>query len=315
MITVLVSAAFDSEHLGLLRDEVPDVTFVQVSPDGKVPRQGMDGSVLFWCDDTNKALVQTLRDVPDIKWIHSCTAGVDQLWHPMIEQRRVTVTRSALTSHIPVSEWVMACILAKAKQLPELKRAQEIHQWASPRPAELYGSTLGIVGAGVIGTEVARRAAAFGMRTLGSRRSDEPSPYFDETLDPSRLPSLLEESDFVVVSTALTEATRGLMGRNEFQRMKPTSILVNVARGAVIDEGALVAAIISGEIAGACLDVFAEEPLPPGNPLWRLPQVLISPHTAWKSPNTRIRGVFEFAANLQLFLQGKPLQNLVGSGG
>jgi phosphoglycerate dehydrogenase-like enzyme len=208
-----------------------------------------------------------------------------------------------------MAEFVVAYILLMAKRLPDLLRAQMRHQWSPPEPDELGGRTVGIVGAGAVGTEVARRCAALGMRVIGTKRTPQPLPDFEQVLPPSGLPELLRASDYVVLTSPLTTETRGMIGEAELRAMKPTAYLLNVARGALIDEHVLTRALREHWIAGACLDAFVQEPLSPDSPLWDLENLVITPHTSYRSPNGTERGIASFVANLRRYLAGEPLED------
>jgi phosphoglycerate dehydrogenase-like enzyme len=172
---------------------------------------------------------------------------------------------------------------------------------------ELRGETLLIVGVGEIGREVARLASAFGMRVLGIKRCPEATPFVDEVYAPDRLDELAAEADGIVITLPLTDETEGLVSRRTIEALKPNAILVNVGRGPVVDEEALVDALRSGGILGAALDVFATEPLPADSPLWELENVIVSPHTAALSIHENARIVELFCENLRRFLAGEEL--------
>jgi phosphoglycerate dehydrogenase-like enzyme len=176
----------------------------------------------------------------------------------------------------------------------------------------LEGRTIGLVGVGAIGSAVATRARAFGMRTIGLGRSDPRGravPGIDRLVSRAELPVLLAAADWVVVAAADTPETRGMIGATELAAMQPSAVLVNVARGSLVDEAALVSALRDGRIAGAALDVFATEPLPAESPLWDLPNVLVTPHVATNVPEYLARAVSAFAANVRRFLDGMPLEH------
>lgn len=314
MPTVLIAAVYSDELFLRLQDEFPGERLLRLPVGGEVPPEADDASVLLWCSDTNESLLRTLATAPHLEWIHSCTAGLDQLWDPVINKRGITVTRSPVTSHIPVAEWAMASLMTLAKELPSLRDHQRQRIWSSPDPDELFGATIGIIGTGFIGREIAKRARAFGMETVGLRRNPEPVEEFDRVLGRSDLKELLAVSDYVVVACPLNTETRGMIGWNELLQMKPTSHLINVARGEIVVEEALVQALERNVIAGASLDVFAEEPLPVHSQLWSLPNVIVTPHAAWRSPGVRLRGINEFSDNLRRYLSGEPLHNVVDAG-
>ena len=229
----------------------------------------------------------------------------------------MAVTTSSGVHAVPLAEFAVLGLLAIAKDLPGLAAAQRAHSWpAVKRPLrELHGQTLVLVGLGDIGREVARLGKALGMRTVGVRRhAGDPPPSTDEVHAADRLPELAGRADAMVVSLPLTDQTAGLLDRATIERLPPSCIFVNVGRGGVVDEAALVDALRERRIAGAVLDVFASEPLPPDSPLWTLPNVLVSPHAAALSEHENQRIVELFVANLRRFLAGEPLENRVEPG-
>jgi phosphoglycerate dehydrogenase-like enzyme len=308
-LTVLVTEMFTADHLSGMMEHFPQVRFVQLRQDGTVPPAASDAEILFRCFMSKDELRRVLDGAPRLRWIHTCTAGFDQLLIPEIQDKQLLVTRSASAYNVPMSEFVMAYILAMAKRIPALVRSQMRHEWRPPKPDELTGRTVGIIGAGAIGTQVAQRCAALGMRVIGTKRTPEPLPCFEVVMPPSGLPVLLAESDYVVLASPLTPETRGMMAEAELRAMKPTAYLLNIARGALIDDEALIRALKEGWIAGACLDAFREEPLPPDSPLWDLENALITPHTSYYSPHGTERGIAAFEANLRRYLDGEPLSD------
>lgn len=310
-LLVLATSMYSDEMLASLRQRLPGVDFMSLSLEGDVPDGGDRARVLLRCFMSKPALQRALAAAPSVEWIHTCTAGFDQLLIPEIEERDLRVTRSAATTHIPISEWVLACMLHLGKQLPLLAEAQAERRWAEPDPIEFYECTVGIIGAGAIGTEVARRCKGFGMRVIATKRTPVEDINYDLILPSEGLHDLLEQSDFIVVTCPLTTETRGLIGYQEMQMMKPTAYLVNIARGAIVVEDDLRRALEEGLIAGAALDVFTEEPLPPESPLWNTPRLMITPHSSFRSPNSSQRGLDEFVANMKRYLAGEPLMNLL----
>jgi phosphoglycerate dehydrogenase-like enzyme len=212
----------------------------------------------------------------------------------------------------PLAEFSMLGLLAFAKGLPRLLADKRDHRWDHYPVSELRGATILVLGLGQIGIEVARLASASGMKVLAiNRRGTSDSPHVSELRTPDALMALLPRADAVVITLPLTEATGGLLDARAIARMKQGAILVNVGRGGVLDEQALVSALRAGKLAGAALDVFATEPLPADSPLWDLPNVLISPHTAALSLRENERIVRLFADNIERYLAGQPLRNRV----
>ena len=276
--------------------------------------------------DSADALAELLAGAhPALRWVHATSAGAGELVRRAGLDRdaldRVVITTSSGVHAVPLAEFAVLGLLAIAKDLPGLAAAQRARSWPTVRQPlrELRGQTLVLVGLGEIGREVARLGKALGMRTVGVRRRARPTgapppPFTDEVHRADRLPELAGRADALVVSLPLTGETAGLLDRATIERLPPSCIFVNVGRGGVVDEAALVDALRERRIAGAVLDVFATEPLPPGSPLWTLPNALVSPHAAALSEHENERIVEQFVANLRRFLDGEPLANAVQPG-
>ncbi|MCS7178967.1 MAG: D-2-hydroxyacid dehydrogenase [Anaerolineae bacterium] len=291
---------------------VPDSHIIPVGPDGEVTEDLEGAEILFlsW-RMSPEAIRRLIAYAPHLRWVHAVSAGVDHLLFPELQDSDIILTNARGVFSVPIAEMVMAYILAVAKRLPEFWDSQREHRWEKLSLRELHGLTVGIIGLGDIGTEVARRCRVFGMHVLGLRRHPGPGDLADEVLPPARLPDLLARADFVVIAVPLTPETRGLIGRAELAAMKPDAWLINISRGAVVDEEALIEALQARCIGGACLDVFVEEPLPPQSPLWEMPNVLITPHNSWSSPHIEARQMTLFLENLRRYVAGEPLQNVV----
>ena len=313
MTTVLVSRWYSQKLVTELEGRLPGVSFVYMSESGDVPSSAADARVLLRCAMDKPAFRNALSQASALEWVHTCTAGFDQLLIPELIERRLAVTRGAHTHDITIAEWVMASLLTISKQFDIAAQAQAQRRWLAPtewaQPVELFGATMGIIGAGAIGTEVARRARGFGMSVIATKRSPEDLDEYDEVLPPSKLHSVLERSDFVVIACPLTPETRGMIGATEFGLMKRSAYLNNIARGAVIQEAALIEALETGQIAGAVLDVFEQEPLPPTSPLWTTRNLLVTPHASNRSAAAIARGLDEFVENMRRFLAKEPLMN------
>lgn len=311
MLTVLVSHIYaeDPSLIGALRSRFPEVNFVGVGRESPFPSAVNEARVLLYGGLTKPVLSALLNQAPKIEWIHTGTAGFDWLMVPEVEARSIPISRTLHAMDTPIAEFVMATMLAHVKNLASLLDAQQRRAWEPPMHGELFGKTLGIVGAGSIGTRIAGYARAFGMHVLGTKRSPEPQPGFDSVYPPTALHKLLEESDVLVLACPLTPETRHMMGHAQFQQMKRDSYLINIARGALIVEADLIRALNEGLIAGACLDVFELEPLPAENPLWNIPNLFISPHCSYRSPQVRARVIDEFSENLNRYLRGEAVRN------
>ena len=208
-----------------------------------------------------------------------------------------------------MGEVVLEMMLMFVKDAPACLRMKQAREWRRYRPKLLRGQTVGILGLGVVGREIARLCKAFGMKVIGVRRSggpESPFPDVDRVYPRERLPELLAESDFVVLALPLTKETKGMIGEKELRGMKPSAYLINVARGAIVDEGALIRALEEKWIAGAGLDVFIQEPLPPESKFYELPNVIFSPHISGDMPDYESRATEVFCENLRRYLAGEP---------
>lgn len=268
---------------------------------------------------------------PRLRWIQLHFAGVDHaLKQPIVQAEDVEVTTASGVHAVHMAEFCLAMMLAFTYKLPLLLQLQAKAEWpknAGERfnPRELRGQTLGIVGYGSIGRELARQADALGMTVLATKRdvmhpaeedqyvepgTGDPSGDIPARLYPPQgLVSMAPECDFLVVTTPLTDATRHMINEDVLHAMKRTAVLINVARGALVDEDALISALAAGTIAGAALDVFEEEPLPPTSPLWNLDNVILSPHISGNSVHYHEKAAALFAENLERYLNKQPLLN------
>jgi len=255
-----------------------------------------------------------LARAPRLKWIQVMSAGVDRFLDIDMIDSPVTLANVSGIHAIPISEFVIGLMLMFVKQAPLCFQLKYEKKWERFTPEALNSKTVGIVGLGSIGREVARLAKAFGMRVIATRRSARPggrARNVDIMLPPGQLSRLLAESDFVVLAVPFTPETSNLVGRKDLRRMKPTAYLINIARGGIVDESALVRALDEGWIAGAGLDVFATEPLSPESRLWEFPNVIFSPHIAGGIGDYAMRATEIFAENLKRYLAGKRLLNVV----
>ncbi len=331
-ILVLTTATFDPAQLDRIRAVAPDARLTHAA--------ARDAEALpaeLWADLDVLYTVDTLPEperVPRLRWVQLHFAGVeDVVTQPLA--RRVPVTNASGVHSTAIAEWTLAAILARSRRLPLAFGLQQNSIWPKDRwglfvPDELRGATIGIVGYGAIGREIGRLCSAFGMNVIGLRRGSggpgganadrprwiapdlrdlSPAPAHIESID--ALPDVLPLCDVVVLALPLTSATERLFNGATLTRMKPGSLLLNIGRGGVIDEPALVAGLAAGRPGAAALDVFAEEPLPANSPLWSAPNVIITPHVSGFSPRYDERAMTLFADNLARFQHGEPLFNLV----
>lgn len=268
--------------------------------------------------ETPAALAAVVRRCRRLRWVQGTAAGAGELLRraelTAAELRRVMVTKARGVHATQLAEWALFGLLAVAKGLPRLSADKAVRRWHHYPVRELRGDTVLIVGLGSIGREVARLAHGLGMRTIGVRHhaaAGERDDDVDELHATAELPELVGRADAVVLCLPGTPATDGLFDRTLIERLPSHAAVVNVGRGATVDETALVDALTAGRIAGAALDVFATEPLPAGSPLWTLDNVLLSPHTAALSIHENERIVDQFVGNLSRYRDGLPLRNLV----
>ncbi|GAB4208040.1 MAG: D-2-hydroxyacid dehydrogenase [Roseiflexaceae bacterium] len=297
-----------------LRAEMPDLEIVHIdregTPDGDL--SDADALIRWWM--SREVLGRVIAAAPALRWLHTPSAGVDGMLLPEIIERRITVTNSAGAHAIQIAEFVLLFMLAHVKEARTLAALSPADAWERGdrmKLQELYGKTVLVLGLGKIGQEVAKRAAAFGMRVLGSRRHIQPVEWVEQVVGEDGWRALLPEADYLVVATPLTDATRGMIDRDAFAQLKPGAYLINIARGQIVDTDALLEALHSGRLAGAGLDALPAEPLPADHPLWAEPNVWITPHISWSSPQTYVRVAELFVENLRRFRVGQPLLNVV----
>ena len=249
-----------------------------------------------------------------LRWYQQWGAGADWLLeHPEVAKLDFTLTNASGVHAVPISEHILAYLLAFARQLPQALSAKKEKAWQHELPVfELADKTMLLVGVGAIGVRTAELAAALGMRVIGIKRDPDTNvPGLESVHAPDALPDLLPEADAVVLTLPLTEETRGTIGERELRIMKASSYLVNIGRGGLIDEPALIRALQEGWLAGAGLDVFEEEPLPQDSPLWGLENVILTAHYAGLTPRYTERALAIFLDNLKRYQAGEPLENVV----
>jgi D-2-hydroxyacid dehydrogenase (NADP+) len=262
---------------------------------------------------------EQFREAKRLRWIHSTATGVHQLLYPELVQSDVVLTNARDVHGPVVAEHVIALVLALAKKLHFAAQYQLRGNWAqaelwheTPKPREIAGSTLGVIGFGAIGREVARDAKALGMRVVVVREHPERGgDNADAVYGTDGIERLLSEADYVVLAAPVTPATQHVLSAERLRLMKKDAYVINVARGSLIDEAELIAALREHRIGGAALDVFDQEPLPADSPLWELPNVLITPHTAAVTEKMWDRHYDLLARNLRRYLNREPLLNVV----
>ncbi len=300
-------------HVDRLRSDFPQHTFIEASDRDAIRRLLPEADVAFASYVDRDAFASATR----LKWVQSPAVGVGRLMYPELLASPVILTGARGIRARSMAEHVIGVTIALARMFPAAIRAQAAHRWAQEEleaaTRTLYGQHMGIVGLGAIGREVVKIAAPFGFRvTAIRRRTGEPVPDgVDAVWTPDRLPDLLSQSDVVVLAAPRTAATKRLIGRAQIEQMKTGALLVNVARGKLVDDDALIDALREGRLGGAALDVFSEEPLDPSSPYWDLPNVIVTPHTSGAMQDYWTPLVELFADNLRRFEKGEPLRNVV----
>lgn len=270
-----------------------------------------EAEVMF--DVDRASLGDLARQAPRLRWIQLSSSGVGHLVERMGPgDRPIVVTNAAGVHATPLAEFVLFAMLYFAKRMPRVLADQRRHHWERFALDTLPGKTLGIVGFGHVGRAIARLARGAGLRIVAVRRTSalSGSPDVDVVYPPAGLRTLLHESDYVVLIVPLTPETTGLLGKAELSAMKSGAVLINVGRGQLVDEPALVDALRSGHLGGAALDVFASEPLPASSPLWDLPNVLVTPHSMSTALGENELMVDLFCDNLRRYLAGEALRNV-----
>jgi phosphoglycerate dehydrogenase-like enzyme len=303
------------EDVDSLRHRFPAHTFHQTRNEAETLQFISDVEVAFMAELRPAHLAAATR----LKWIHSNAAGVGGMLFGAMVESPVVMTNSRGISAPTIAEHVLAVTLAMFRKLPFALEGQRARQWAQdailapPSIRTIRGSRVLVVGLGSIGTATAQAMAALGARVTGIRRNtDRPAPEsVDEVLPPEMLRQALPHADVVVLAAPQTAHTRGMLGPEELAAMRSDSLLVNVSRGKLVQESALVTALVQGTIGGAALDVFETEPLPHDSPLWSLPNVLITPHMAGFRSDHWQAVTSLFSENLQRFESGQPLLNVV----
>lgn len=293
-----------------------DIEQIWADEDGNLDREATEAEAYFNGSYLKQsALQRVLETAPNLRWQHTPSAGVDHiLSSPLFLEREIVLTNSAGIYAIPIAEFVMTLILNHAKQFAAVRSLQAQHRWQQNIGfsfTELTNAKLLIIGAGGIGQAIATRASAFGMHVWGSRRHTEPLPGFERIVGTEEWRSLLPEADYVVVAIPLTPQTRGIIDAAVLRSMRSSAYLINIARGAVVNQADLLNALEENWISGAGLDTFDPEPLPADSPLWSLSNVTVSPHCSGFSPQNDQRIVELFLDNLMRYRSGQPLRNIV----
>jgi phosphoglycerate dehydrogenase-like enzyme len=325
-LSPILSARYRAQDLERIRAAAPGARIVTLSREGLTDEAVEDVEVLLRGWLSSDAFDRLLARAPRLTWVHSASAGVERALTPAARSRGLVITNARGVFSRPIAEYVLMMILAVSRRLPGLLELQRERTWQPLEGVELRDVTVGIVGLGSIGRAVGALATAFGCRVVAVRRradegsrpsaTDDESRSFGEVMldrvgGPELLPELLGESDFVVLAAPLTPETQNMIDADALAAMKPSAWLVNIARGALVDDRALLNALRDGQIGGAVLDTFRDEPLPPTSPFYDLANVIVTPHTSWSSGRVLDRSVELFCENLRRYASGEPLLNVV----
>jgi phosphoglycerate dehydrogenase-like enzyme len=327
-LSPILSARYRAGDLEQIRAAAPGARIITLSREGLTDEPIDDVEVLLRGWLSSDAFDRLLARAPRLNYVHSASAGVERALTPAARERGIVITNARGVFSRPIAEYVLMMILAVSRRLPGLLELQRERTWQPLEGVELRDVTIGIVGLGSIGRAVGALATAFGCRVVAVRRrsdagsdpsraaaGDEPPSVGELMLDrvggPESLGDVLAESDFVVLAAPLTSQTEGMIDADALAAMKPGAWLINVARGRLVDERALLDALRDGRIGGAVLDTFREEPLAPTSPFYDLPNVIVTPHTSWSSGRVLDRSVELFCDNLRRYAAGEPLLNVV----
>lgn len=314
-VTLLISDNVWARHGDAIRSISPGVTPIIYEGDDVLSDEVIStvNAVFFSSDlwpDRSRGFVISIMKAASLKWMHTFSAGVDSPFFVQLMERGVRLTNSSGATASPIAQTTVLYMLALSRNVRAWFQHQEKHEWARHEFAELDGARLAVIGMGPIGLETARLGVALNMNVEAIRRTPtgaEPCPTF--SLD--QLHSVLARADWVAVALPLTDDTRQIFNAETFAAMKPGAHFINVGRGELVDEDALIAALQSGHLAGAALDVFATEPLPTDSPLWNMDNVIITPHSSSASAQSGLRSEDIFVKNFARYVAGETLMNEV----
>jgi phosphoglycerate dehydrogenase-like enzyme len=306
---VLVLASGYDPQFAML-NEVPHKVCGEVAACGQA---GRDATVILQWSGTRELLRELLAICKKVRWVHSRAAGLDNVLFPELVESQIVLTNSRGVYSASLGEFVLGAILYFAKDFRRMIRNQDAGLWEPFDVQEIGTRTVGILGYGDIGRAVASRVHAMNMRVLATKRHvpESMDPFVDHFYKPEERREMIALCDYIVATAPLTEETRHMISDAEFAAMKPTAVVINVGRGPVIDEAALLRALTAKRIKGAALDVFEHEPLPAGHPLFKMENVLLSPHCADHTADWQDQAMLFFLKQYARFEKGEPLKNIV----
>jgi phosphoglycerate dehydrogenase-like enzyme len=313
--TMLVLSDPGEPQLSMLAELSDEANVVIGDSTESFGKMACDATVILNWSASLRLIRDVFRMSPNLRWIHSRSVGLEQTLFPELIASNVILTNGSGVFSPSLGEFVLGAILYFAKDFRRMIRNQMAGLWEAFDVMPISGQTVGIIGYGDIGRAVAARVKAVGMHVLAAKRhvfdTDEPDPLVDQIYGSNRRIEMLLRCDYVVVAAPLNDETRGLISEAEFAAMKRTAVVINVGRGPVIDEDALIKALSEDKIKGAALDVFDKEPLPEGHPFYTLENVLLSPHCADHTPDWLDNAMHFFIAQFERFRLSKPLLNVV----
>lgn len=312
---VFLTGAIEDNELKALQAAAPNVTIIS----GLTPQTALQHAAEANGIDARVLSPELLEKAPNLVWVAALSAGVDRYLQikPLADNDRIVFTNMRAVHAPAIADHAFGMLLELTRNLRFYGDAQKAGRWEQDSPTgtpstSLHGKTMLVVGIGGIGSEIAQRAHGFGMRVIATRRTDTPAPdYVEHVGKPEELLKMLPEADVVAVCVPLTAETDGLFDAKAFAAMKPGAILINIARGRIVKSDALIEALKNGHLGGGCLDVTEPEPLPPDSPLWKMSNVIITPHTASDAEVTDQRRMALMVENMRRFGAGEPLLNVV----
>lgn len=331
-LVVLIASPLEQEHVDRIREVDPRIEVLHNPDLLPRPRYVSDhtGAPMARTQDEEARFLDMLgraevlfdfpsgyvRDLatvaPRLRWLQATSAGIGQFVERLgLDRTGITFTTASGVHARPLADFCLMAMLMFAKDYTWMERDKKAKRWERYCGEELTGKTLAIIGLGRVGREVAHQGKRMDMRVTGMRRSDIGAPDVDRVFDRRELHEMLREADFVVLAAPHTSETDGIIGENELALMKPTAVLINIGRGALVDEDALIRALQHKRLAGAALDVLRDEPPPQESPLWDMPNVILSPHSASTVTHENARITEIFCDNLQRYLAGEPLRNVL----
>lgn len=310
---LIVTQNLSEKHVSYIRSILPSSQWdIIIGKDQSIWEKHLGEAeiIVSW----KKGMEEILHKHSKLKWLQSWTAGVNSLPLEKLKENQIIVTNASGVHAYPISETIFAYILGFTRKIHQYIRNQQEKTWHHAYlKEEVHEKTIGLIGVGAIGNETAKIAKAFNMKVLGVRHSGKDAEYVDKMYSPDKLVEVLPQCDYVVVSLPSTKETKQLFNKEKFSLMKATAIFINVGRGDTVHEADLINALKNNEIAGACLDVFEEEPLPTSSELWEMENVIITPHTAGSTKYYQERLIENiFLPNLKAYLNEESLPiNLV----